>query len=163
EGRLQPVLHVLRLAQHRLRAVPVLQRALPAARARVLPSQPVAEHAGHPDRVPPDGRAPRLPGAPHPRGDARRELRHLRPAVRGARVPHRVALPLERPAQLRAGEPAPDAGADLPLPPPGQKRARLRVLPVIATTPRKRKTESFQLDDDPLWYKDALIYELHVR
>jgi len=45
EGWLQPVLHVLRLAQHRLRAVPVLHRALPAARARVLPSQPVAEHA----------------------------------------------------------------------------------------------------------------------
>ena len=34
---------------------------------------------------------------------------------------------------------------------------------MIATTPRKRKTETFQLDDDPLWYKDALIYELHVR
>ena len=32
------------------------------------------------------------------------------------------------------------------------------------TQPKKRKpTESFQLEDDPVWYKDALVYELHVR
>jgi maltose alpha-D-glucosyltransferase / alpha-amylase len=31
------------------------------------------------------------------------------------------------------------------------------------STPRNRKLETFRLDDDPLWYKDALIYELHVR
>jgi len=36
---------------------------------------------------------------------------------------------------------------------------------VIATTTtgRRRKPETFQLEEDPLWYKDALIYELHVR
>jgi maltose alpha-D-glucosyltransferase/alpha-amylase len=35
---------------------------------------------------------------------------------------------------------------------------------VIETTPsRGRKLETFRLDDDPLWFKDALIYELHVR
>jgi maltose alpha-D-glucosyltransferase / alpha-amylase len=28
---------------------------------------------------------------------------------------------------------------------------------------RRRKPETFRSDDDPLWYKDALIYELHVR
>jgi maltose alpha-D-glucosyltransferase/alpha-amylase len=28
---------------------------------------------------------------------------------------------------------------------------------------RRRKVETFRLDDDPLWYKDALVYELHVR
>jgi maltose alpha-D-glucosyltransferase/alpha-amylase len=28
---------------------------------------------------------------------------------------------------------------------------------------RRRKVETSRLDDDPLWYKDALIYELHVR
>jgi maltose alpha-D-glucosyltransferase / alpha-amylase len=28
---------------------------------------------------------------------------------------------------------------------------------------RRRKIETLRLDDDPLWYKDALIYELHVR
>ncbi len=35
-------------------------------------------------------------------------------------------------------------------------------LPTSAT-PRRRKVETLRLDDDPLWYKDALIYELHVR
>jgi maltose alpha-D-glucosyltransferase/alpha-amylase len=28
---------------------------------------------------------------------------------------------------------------------------------------RRRKLETSRLDEDPLWYKDALIYELHVR
>ncbi|HKC20772.1 MAG TPA: maltose alpha-D-glucosyltransferase, partial [Candidatus Dormibacteraeota bacterium] len=28
---------------------------------------------------------------------------------------------------------------------------------------RRRKTEVFTLEEDPLWYKDALIYEVHVR
>ncbi len=28
---------------------------------------------------------------------------------------------------------------------------------------KRRKLETYQLDDDPLWYKDAIIYELHVR
>ena len=34
---------------------------------------------------------------------------------------------------------------------------------MIQPTVRRRKQETFTLDDDPLWYKDALIYELHVR
>ena len=34
---------------------------------------------------------------------------------------------------------------------------------MIQTSAKRRKTETFQLDDDPLWYKDAIIYELHVR
>jgi len=34
---------------------------------------------------------------------------------------------------------------------------------VIQPSVRRRKHETFTLDDDPLWYKDALIYELHVR
>ncbi|HEV1991239.1 MAG TPA: maltose alpha-D-glucosyltransferase, partial [Candidatus Dormibacteraeota bacterium] len=28
---------------------------------------------------------------------------------------------------------------------------------------RRRKLETSRLEDDPLWYKDALVYELHVR
>ncbi len=28
---------------------------------------------------------------------------------------------------------------------------------------RRKAAEAFQLEEDPLWYKDALIYELHVR
>ena len=34
---------------------------------------------------------------------------------------------------------------------------------MIQTNHRRRKLETFTLDDDPLWYKDALIYEVHVR
>ena len=34
---------------------------------------------------------------------------------------------------------------------------------MIQPSVRRRKRETFTLDDDPLWYKDALIYELHVR
>jgi len=34
---------------------------------------------------------------------------------------------------------------------------------VIQTSSRRRKLETYQLDDDPLWYKDAIIYEVHVR
>jgi len=35
----------------------------------------------------------------------------------------------------------------------------------VITTPQraKRRIETSQLEEDPLWYKDALIYELHVR
>ncbi len=34
---------------------------------------------------------------------------------------------------------------------------------MITTTVKRRKIEAFRLDDDPLWYKDALIYELPIR
>jgi len=34
---------------------------------------------------------------------------------------------------------------------------------LIQTSTRRRKLQASRLDDDPLWYKDALIYELHVR
>ena len=27
----------------------------------------------------------------------------------------------------------------------------------------RESTEGFTLEDDPLWYKDAIIYEVHVR
>ena len=32
-----------------------------------------------------------------------------------------------------------------------------------STSPKRRKVETLRLDDDPNWYKDALIYELNVR
>jgi maltose alpha-D-glucosyltransferase/alpha-amylase len=35
--------------------------------------------------------------------------------------------------------------------------------PAVKPAPKRRKVETLRLDDDPLWYKDALIYELHVR
>jgi maltose alpha-D-glucosyltransferase/alpha-amylase len=31
------------------------------------------------------------------------------------------------------------------------------------TLAKRRRTETFALDDDPLWYKDAIIYEVHPR
>ena len=34
---------------------------------------------------------------------------------------------------------------------------------MIPATVKRRKIESLRLDDDPLWYKDALIYELPLR
>jgi maltose alpha-D-glucosyltransferase/alpha-amylase len=34
---------------------------------------------------------------------------------------------------------------------------------VIPTAAKRRKLETYQLDDDPLWYKDAIIYEVAVR
>jgi len=27
----------------------------------------------------------------------------------------------------------------------------------------RRSTTDFALEEDPLWYKDAILYELHVR
>ncbi|HXB05078.1 MAG TPA: maltose alpha-D-glucosyltransferase, partial [Candidatus Angelobacter sp.] len=34
---------------------------------------------------------------------------------------------------------------------------------MIQANHKRRKVETLRLDDDPLWYKDALIYEVHVR
>ena len=48
QARVHAVVHLLRLAQHEARADRVLHRAHADAGARVLPAQPLAEHAGHP-------------------------------------------------------------------------------------------------------------------
>jgi len=37
------------------------------------------------------------------------------------------------------------------------------VIETPASAARRRKVVVSQVEDDPLWYKDALIYELHVR
>ncbi|HYM96749.1 MAG TPA: maltose alpha-D-glucosyltransferase, partial [Candidatus Sulfotelmatobacter sp.] len=34
---------------------------------------------------------------------------------------------------------------------------------MIQSSIKRRRVETFRLEEDPLWYKDALIYELHVR
>ena len=52
---------------------------------RVLPAQPLAEHAGHPDGVSADRRAPGVRHPADPRRHPRRQLRHLRPRVRAER------------------------------------------------------------------------------
>ncbi len=66
-------------------------------RARVLPPELLAEHAGHPARAPADRRARDVRLAARPRRDAVVELRHLRPRVRARRAP--------RPAPGRRGVP----------------------------------------------------------
>src|SRR5579859_3155847 len=278
QARVQPVVHVPRLAQHGLGDCAVLHRADPAAGRRLLAAEPVAQHARHPERVPAERWPARVRRALPARGDAGRQLWPLRPGLRagrgaaarvglrgvprfrevpaaglepgqpgeparidhsrqqgpprepgaadrphaalppdgervpgrlheehreperrrahggqrrspsppgrhghaaargarpsarqgipGARAAHRGALRVERASQLRGDQSLVGAGPDLPLPAPGPQRARLRVFPVIETTPvirRKKVPETFKLDDDPLWYKDAIIYELHVR
>src|SRR5437773_1476151 len=304
QGGLQPVVHLLRVAQHRVGARAVPERDHPPSGHRVHAREPVAEHAGHPHRVPAERRPQRVRRALPPGRDARSELRRVRsglrvvreprargrlrgiprlrevpaarlepgqpgeparahyprqrgaarepgaaagprpqvppdrerparrvhqgdrgpqrggadgrqrrpaphagrhghPAARraghragpqlpGARAAERRALPVERAAQLRRDQPELGAGPDLQVPPARAQRARFRVLPVIqkpeqekdkvaapATAPengpltkaaatnhsprRKKFSEPYRLDSDPLWFKDAVIYELHVR
>ena len=33
----------------------------------------------------------------------------------------------------------------------------------VERAPKRRRLETYHLDDDPLWYKDAIVYEVHVR
>src|SRR4029077_9000861 len=105
--------------------------------------------ASHPDRL--DHAA-----AQSARAGDRRELP-------GARATEPRPPPVGRATQLRRDQSVRSACADLPVPAPHPQRTRLRVLPVIHTAAKRRKLEAYQLDDDPLWYKDAIIYEVHVR
>ena len=75
EGRLLAVVHLLHLEEHEGRA----RRARRAAARMVTvpPPEPLAEHAGHPPRVPPAGRPARVRVPPRARGDALPELRDL--------------------------------------------------------------------------------------
>src|SRR5207244_4133975 len=45
---------------------------------------------------------------------------------------------------------------------PRAKRARVRVLPMMIQRPARAEAEPAPASD-PLWYKDAILYELHVR
>ena len=84
EGRLLAVVHLLHLEEHEVRA----RRARRAA-ARVVtvpPPEPLAEHAGHPPRVPPARRPARVRVPPRARGDALAELRRSTRATRRART-----------------------------------------------------------------------------
>src|SRR5262249_60891769 len=66
EARLQPVVHLLRLAEHEAGARRVLHRARARTGTRLLPPERLAEHAGHPHRVPAVRRPPPLPPPPPP-------------------------------------------------------------------------------------------------
>ncbi len=67
---------------------------------RILPAQPVAQHAGHPARGPADRWPAGLRGAPHPGRHAVSQLRHLRPCVRAWRGAAR-ATPGRRSTSIR--------------------------------------------------------------
>src|SRR5437764_14288807 len=85
------------------------------------------------------------------------------PPVPGPRPPHRRPVPVGRGAQLRGAEPPRGARARVPDPAPGPSRARLRVLHV---EPLSMESPRSQVRAEPagsLWYKDAIIYEVHVR
>ena len=120
EGRLQPVLHLLHVAQHEGRARRVHDPAHALRAAAVLPPELLRQHARHPARLPRPGRSPGVRGEARAGGHALALLRHLlglralreRAAHRGQRgVPRlrevrdqeaearRAAAPADRPPQ----------------------------------------------------------------
>src|SRR5690606_3038676 len=114
-------------------------------------------------------------------GAADRGARHRsRAPVPDARSAGRRPLSVARPAQLRRARSRRGAGARVPRAPPPAHRARLRLLPVTkghgarsspdrrarrsgGDAPRVRSTpRRGGLPSDPLWYKDAIFYEIRV-
>ena len=81
EERLHSVLHLLRLEDEKGRYSRLLHGADVRAPQGLLPAQRLAEHAGHPDRVPRDGWPLGLRRTPGTRSNAFIELWHLRPSV----------------------------------------------------------------------------------
>ena len=107
-----------------------------AAGQRVLPPEPLREHARHPPRLPPGRRPARVRGAPRAGGDARGDVRDLRAALRAAaghaaragqrgvpRLREVRAAPLgpRRPAQHRAAHPPRERDPARPSGPPGRR------------------------------------------
>ena len=85
QARLHPVVQLLPVAEHQAGADRIPDRADPDRGPRVLRREPVAEHARHPARVPAVRRAAGVRVPVPAGGDARPELRHLRPGVRAVR------------------------------------------------------------------------------
>ena len=106
---------------------------------------------------------PRPAAAPgrHRRARPRRARRRPRPALRGARPARRAHLHLVGAAQLRRARPRRPAGPPLP------GRARIRQPDARRRTQGRPPSGRLRHDRRPpttaLWYKDAVIYELHVR
>ena len=82
QGRLQPVVYLLYLAQYALRTAGVRGGANPRTDARVLSAQLLAQHARYPDAHAGVRRRARPPDAGDPGRDAVVELRSVRPGVR---------------------------------------------------------------------------------
>src|SRR5689334_6780086 len=99
----------------------------------------------------------------------------------GARAALRRALSLAGRAQFRAAQPGAGARPHFPVAPSCAHRARLRLLPVepmdLPVTNPAAAPETSPMgasspvsvpapttwEEDPLWYKDAIVYELHVK
>ena len=144
EGRLQPVLHVLHVAQHEGRADVVHDGPDALGAASVLPAELLRQHARHPPRLPRRGRAAGVRGAPRAGRDALAVLRALlrlralreRAAQRGQRgvpelrevrdqeaQPGRAAALADRPPQRRPACQSRAAAARQPHVPRDRERA----------------------------------------
>ena len=156
---LQPVVHVLHLAQRQARPRGVPARADPDRRAGVLPPQLLAQHARHPHRADADRRAAHLRRAGGARGHPEPRLRRLRAGVRARRA--------ARPAGRQRGVPrlreVPAAGVGHRVPgvaraprdgdqhrPPRPRRAAVER---AARVPRDRKRHADRLHQAhaPTW------------
>ena len=82
QARIYPVLHLFLLAQCQVGYHPVLHRAHADPGAGVFPAQPLAQHTGHPERVPSARRPRRLYDACGTGRHAGGELWHLRSGLR---------------------------------------------------------------------------------
>src|SRR5690606_17402933 len=108
--------------------------------------------------------------AERPRRAAARGPRHrCGDAVSAARSFDRRALPVARLEELRRARSAPLAGARLPAQAPRRHRKGLRLLHVMddqdppSTLLLSEAARELDWENDPLWYKDAIIYQIHVR
>ena len=85
QGRDEPVVHVLHVAERALGAAGVHDRARDRGR-RLLPAELLRQHAGHPHRLPRRRRAAGVRGAARARGDAVAEPTASTPATRTSRT-----------------------------------------------------------------------------
>ena len=85
QDRVQPVVHVLRVAPSRLGTAGVLRGPVDSDR-RCVPPERLAQHAGHPDRATPDRRSADVRDSSDPGGHALAELGRLRAGLRATRA-----------------------------------------------------------------------------
>ncbi len=151
QGRLQPELHLLHLAQRQGGAGGVPRRTQPATLARLLPAELLRQHAGHQSLVPATLRPPRLP---HP----------CRPGDHGVgAVGHVLRLRAVR-GRARAGQGGVPRLREIPaaparLPGAGQHRRRDRPAqshpsgkPGIADAPRVDGLQAYNAWNDRILY-----------
>ncbi|CAA9553593.1 MAG: GH13_3 / GH13, partial [uncultured Thermomicrobiales bacterium] len=139
EAGLLAVVHVLHLEEHGRRAAGVDGGVLHPGRARVLPRQPLREHAGHPARVPRARRAARVPHAAPARRHPLAALRHLqrlragreRARAAGERGVPRLGEVPARAARLRGARQPQRGRAAAQRDSPGEPRAAAGRQPLV--------------------------------